>query len=199
MRGIYFILTVTDPQKDLLLLKHVALSGISAVQLRAKSGIDLTTARAMSRLCEKHRILFIVNDDVDLALCIGADGVHLGQTDMPLFKARALLGNQMIIGSTAPTPELIKKAEKEGANYVGVGHVLPTTTKKKDGPPIGIEGIEVAVKAAQLPVVAIGGLHAGILPALKQAGASAAAICAAIKYAANPRQSAESLVRAWHA
>ncbi|MCH9625556.1 MAG: Thiamine-phosphate synthase [Chlamydiales bacterium] len=198
MHGIYFIVTVIDPDLSISILEQVIHTGIQAVQLRAKQGIDLQSARYIHTLCKRAQIPLIVNDDLELALHLKAEGLHLGQTDLPIRQARRYLPHQLI-GSTAPLPYQIQKAASEGANYIGVGHVFPTTTKLKKGPPIGYAGLKQAVLTSPLPVVAIGGLTAQSLPSIYQTGASSAAICAAIANAPDPKQAAQHLVDTWNA
>ena len=180
MRGIYLI---TD---SLELLREVVDTGISAVQYRDKPGVHFEKARTMRALCQTYGIPFIVNDRVDLALLLDADGVHLGQTAFPVTQARRLLKRGKIVGGTLCF---------QGVDYVGVGHIFPTTTKKKEGAPLGIAKLEEICQRTPLPVVAVGGIRPEHIPAIRRAGASAAAVSSAI----SNRESAIRLVDLWGA
>lgn len=193
MKGIYFI---TD---SFSLLVEVIGTGIGAVQYRDKPSVDFKTAKKMCLLCKEWHIPFIVNDRVDLALLLDTDGVHLGQTDFPLAQARSLLGPSKIIGATASNISEITQAIKEKADYIGLGHIYPTSTKEKKGAPIGIEILKEACQLASIPVVAIGGIKLEHIPAMKKAGASAVAVCSAISQAASAKITAQQLTWAWNA
>ena len=192
MNGIYLL---TD---SLSLLEQVIDTGIHAVQLRNKKKVDFTTAKEMKRMCTKFQIPLIVNDRVDLALAIKADGVHLGQEDLPIKKARLLLGPKKIIGISVATLAAIKKAISEKATYVSVGHIFKTTTKKKEGPPLGISFLQSITDQASIPLFAIGGIQLTHVEAMKKASVNGIAIHSAITEASSPRAAAKQFVQLWN-
>ena len=149
--------------RDLLTQAQLALAGgATAIQLRDKElpGRDLyELAVKMKALCSKYGALFIVNDRLDVALAANCDGVHLGQEDLPVSAARRIAPSGFIVGASAHTPEEALRAERDGADYLGVGAVYPTGSKG-DAHTIGIEGFRRVAKSTRLPVVAIGGIDA---------------------------------------
>lgn len=114
-------------------------------------------AEASVKVAREHGVPLVINDRVDVALACDADGVHLGQSDMPVARARALLGPCKIIGVSCKTPEQVKRAWEDGADYVGSGGVYPTNTKKGNAT-IGLAGLRRVCEASPIPVVAIGGI-----------------------------------------
>lgn len=159
--------------------------GASMIQLRDKhaSARDLyALAVAMQLLCTGLGATFIINDRVDIALAANTDGVHLGQTDLPLPTARHLLGNDKIIGGSASSLEEALQVERDGADYIGFGHIFPTTTKAKPSEPKGIEHLSEVIASVKIPVIAIGGITHSNVEAVARTGASVAvisAVCAA--------------------
>ena len=136
--------------------------GCTMVQLREKnlSSRDFyNTAKALKEFLQTRGVPLIINDRVDIALAVDADGVHIGQSDLPLHEARKILGNERIIGVTAPTLPLALEAENNGADYLGVGAVFGTTTKK-DAKKNTIEILSEIAHTVKIPVVAIGGINA---------------------------------------
>lgn len=135
--------------------------GTRIIQLREKQSSSLefyNHALKLKELCSKHQALLIINDRLDIAQAVDADGVHLGQSDLPLVVARKILGNKKIIGISARTTETALKAEKEGADYLGVGAVFPTNTKK-DAEYISKEKFLNVRKIISIPIYAIGGIN----------------------------------------
>ena len=135
--------------------------GADIIQLRDK---NLSTselieiAKKISVLCKKKNVLFLVNDRVDVAMVSDADGVHLGQEDIPIKDARKLLGKNKIIGGTAHNMKEAIACEKAGADYIGFGHIFPTASKHKPDKPKGTAQLEEIVKKIKIPVIAIGGI-----------------------------------------
>ncbi len=167
------------------------------IQLRHKSasGEQLYRwATAIQALCRAHNALFVVNDRVDIALAADADGVHLGQGDLPAKEARKLLGPKKIMGISVSTPEEAMRAEKEGADYVGFGHIFETSSKEKHSRPLGPEAIAAVKAAVGIPVVAIGGINRENAALTIASGASGIAVIAAISRAAVPENAARELV-----
>lgn len=119
----------------------------------------MEAATACLELCRSHGVPLLINDRVDVALACDADGVHVGQSDMPASKVRELLGPGKIIGVSCKTPAQAEQAWVDGADYIGCGGVFPTTTKENN-PTLGFDGLKVVCLASKLPVVAIGGINA---------------------------------------
>lgn len=156
--------------------------GVTCLQLREKeasAGEILTLARTLLPLCRARKVPLLINDRVDIALAAGADGVHLGQDDLPLPDARALLGPDRILGATAHTVEEALRAQAEGADYLGVGAMFPTGTKT-DTVPTSADTLKAICAAVSIPVVAIGGVNAQNLPTLAGTGIAGAAVVSAI-------------------
>ena len=157
--------------------------GVTMVQLREK---DASTrdfyqiALEVQAVTRRHGIPLAVNDRLDIALAIGADGVHLGQSDMPLEVARRLVGSRMFIGISAATAESALAAQKAGADYIGAGPVYPTGSKDDAGDAIGIAQLAAVCGAVSIPVVAIGGISAGNTPGIMESGADGIAVISAI-------------------
>jgi thiamine-phosphate pyrophosphorylase len=195
-----FLCVITDEAYCPVTLAREALNGGAAmIQLRHKSasGSQLFTwALAIRNLCREYHALFIINDRVDIALASEADGVHLGQDDLPAAAARKLLGNTRIIGVSVSSPEEAVQAEKDGADYIGFGHVYPTVSKLKEHPPLGPENLQKTVQSISLPVVAIGGISIENAPILISRGASGVAVISAVSRAENPSKAAFELMRA---
>ncbi|MBP7274691.1 MAG: thiamine phosphate synthase [Kiritimatiellae bacterium] len=172
--------------------------GVTVVQVREKSA----SARAALREIEELRaflhdrnVPLVVNDRLDWALACGADGVHLGQDDLPCAEARRIAGPDLVIGVSVRTPEETRAAERDGADYVAVSPVWSTPTKRDAPAPAGLEGIRAVRAATRLPVVAIGGVHAGNAGAVIRAGASGVAVVSAIMSASDPAAAARDLRR----
>lgn len=172
--------------------------GATFVQLREKGRpTDEVAAvgRELAPLCRAAGVPFVVNDDVRAALACGADGVHVGQSDIACALARELLGPSAIVGASASTVEQALAAQAAGASYLGVGAVFPTATKADADSP-GVEGLAAICSAVDIPVVAIGGLHAGNLGALAGTGACGAAVVSALFAADDIEGAARELERA---
>jgi thiamine-phosphate pyrophosphorylase len=179
--------------------------GATAVQLRGKelTGRELVeVGRALRELTRRAGVLFLVNDRVDVALAVDADGAHVGQDDLPAAVARRLLGPGRILGVSAATPEEARAAEAAGADYLGVGSVFATATKADAGAPIGPAGLRAVVGATRLPVVAIGGITADNAVDVMAAGAAGVAVISAVVGAEDVTAAARRLaasVEAGHA
>lgn len=156
--------------------------GADAVQLRMKTedGREmLEQAKAVKELADEYAKYFIVNDRVDVAVLSDADGVHLGQSDIPVHEARKLLGDDKIIGVSVHNIQEAITAMNDGADYLGVGSVFPTSTKP-DSAPCGLDAIFSIKNAVDLPIVAIGGINRGNIQDVIRAGADAAAVVSAV-------------------
>ena len=152
----------------------------------------LREAIEIRRRCDEFRVPLIINDNVELALACGAAGVHLGQSDMPAKKARELLGNERIVGVTARTVELAKKAEQDGADYIGSGAVFGTSTKK-DAVPLDHAVLRDICASVGIPVVAIGGIGEKNIKALAGTGVAGFAVVSSVFGAQDTRRAAERL------
>lgn len=156
--------------------------GITMLQLREKELSEaefLKEAEKIKPLCRANDIPFIINDDVDVAVKCGADGVHIGQNDMAAEKVRQIIGDDMILGVSAQTPEQAVKAEEAGADYLGVGAVFPTSTKS-DALSVSYETLKEICAAVSIPVVAIGGICAENIKELSGSGIDGVALVSAI-------------------
>jgi thiamine-phosphate pyrophosphorylase len=157
--------------------------GVTMLQWREKNAPlseVLEIGRAVRALCRLHHVPFIVNDRVDVARLLEADGVHLGQEDLPLAAARTLLGEQAIIGISTGTFSEAQAAKAAGANYLGVGAVFATATKADAGAPIGTSLITTIAQQLALPQVGIGGINEWNAPSVYAAGADGVAVVSAI-------------------
>ena len=170
--------------------------GVRAVQLREK---DLP-ARELFRLASLLRTLtavhgarLLINDRADVAMAVGADGVHLGVRSLPPREARGLLGSKAIIGRSTHNAEELRRAVEEGADFVTFGPVYPTPSKASFGPPAGIPALAEACRTARIPVFALGGIGPGNLDEAMGAGSFGIALISGILAAADPRAAAAAL------
>ena len=169
--------------------------GVTFVQLREKNLDEesfLKEALEIQKLCRKYDIPFVINDNVEIAKKINADGVHVGQSDMKAANVRAILGDDKILGVSAQTVEQAVLAEKQGADFLGVGAVFPTGSKA-DAEDVSYETLKAICEAVNIPVVAIGGISADNVLTLKGSGISGIAVISAIFAAENIEFSTKSL------
>jgi thiamine-phosphate pyrophosphorylase len=194
---LYFVCDARPRGQDLELLLRAALTGgADIVQLREKELDRRATEIAgatFRRLCDTYSALFIVNDDPALARSCRADGVHLGQDDLPVAEARSMLGPDVLIGLSTHSREQIDGSE--GADYISVGPVWETPTKE-GRPAVGLELVRYAAEHAPLPFYAIGGIDPSNAPQVVEAGARRLCVVRAIRYAADPTATATRLRRA---
>ncbi len=200
LRGLYAIVGGPEP----IAQAEAAMAGGAAiVQVRMKAAHPaevLEVSRrivALARARPEPGALVIVNDRADLALLSGADGVHVGEDDLPVREARKLLGPERLVGWTAKTVAEAQQGIAQGADHVGFGPVFVSRTKAMGPPPHGAEGLAAAVKALDVPVVAISGIGLGNIGEVARAGAAAAAVIEAIFGAGDARQNAAALQRAF--
>ena len=183
----YSIYLVTDHNclqgRDFLgCIENALQGGVTLVQLREKNvdgGIFLQRAVAVKNLCDKYNVPLLINDRIDVALACKAAGVHLGQDDIPPSVARAILGPDTIIGVSAHSCEEALAAEKDGADYLGVGAVFPTNSKD-DASEVGLNMLKEIRQISKLPIVGIGGINAQNYTQVRAAGAQGAAIISGI-------------------
>ena len=183
----------------LSVLEEALKGGITAFQFREKGkdaleGEDyLEFAKKCQNLCVQYGVPFIVNDDLDLAIKLNADGIHVGQDDIPLKKVRLMFGRK-IVGVSVHTMTDVEEALKDGADYVGIGPVYPTKSKLDARKPSGCQFLrEVANRYPELPIVGIGGITLNNLEPVLEAGADGIAIISAISLSDNPLKAVELL------
>ena len=169
--------------------------GVTMLQLREKTLAEpsfLAEARELQALCRDYHVPFLVNDNVDIALAMDADGVHVGQSDMEALDVRRKLGPDKIIGVSAQTVEQALLAEKHGADYLGVGAVFPTGSKD-DADDVSYDTLKAICRAVSIPVVAIGGISRDNVHRLSGSGICGVAVISAIYGAADIRRASEDL------
>jgi thiamine-phosphate pyrophosphorylase len=180
---------VTSPADNLFEVVESALKGgLTLLQYREKNADDvvrLERAKKLCQLCQDYGALFIINDRVDLALAVDADGVHLGQQDMPIAMARQLLGPQRLIGRSTTNPQEMQRAIAEGADYIGVGPVYETPTKAGKAA-AGLDYVSYAAENSSIPWFAIGGIDASNINDVMAAGAERVAVVRSLMQAEQP-------------
>ena len=157
--------------------------GVTMVQVREKDASTkdfYQAACAIATICKTAGIPLVVNDRIDIALAVGAQGVHLGQSDMPLPVARRLVGENMFIGISVSTLKEALEAQQNGADYLGVGAVYPTGSKKDVESVVGLEGLAEICGAVTIPAVAIGGVNKGNAAVIMKTGTAGVAVISAI-------------------
>ena len=198
---LYFITDSTgfETEEFLRRVRSALEGGVTIIQLREKNRTTreyIELAEAVHGITKEFNIPLIIDDRIDVMLASGAEGVHVGAEDMPVAMARKLIGKDKILGATAKTVEAAVRAYNDGADYLGVGAIYPTTTKVKTVL-TSTETLDAITKAVPIPVNAIGGLNASNLGVLK--GISIAGVCAvsAIMKAESPKKAAEELKQAF--
>jgi len=190
---------ITDQKKNLLgIIEEILIAGVKIIQHRFKNGNDkdhLKEAIQIKNLCKKYNSLFIINDRIDLALASNADGIHLGQDDLNLKTARKLLGYSKIIGISANNEIDISNAIKDGCDYIGIGPVFETSTKKNKKP-LGIEKIKTLTKGLKIPWFAIGGIATKNISYLKSNGFKKFALVSQLMNSENPKEDAIIILKA---
>jgi thiamine-phosphate pyrophosphorylase len=166
--------------RDLVqVMEEAIIGGVDIIQLRDKNSSKkevLEKAKLLKGLAEKYNIPLIINDHIDVALAVDADGIHIGQDDLPLLEARKILGENKIIGISTHKIEEAREAEVNGADYIGVGPIFPTKSKVDVVDPVTTKYIEEVVKEIKIPFVAIGGIKLHNVDQVLNAGATR--ICA---------------------
>ncbi len=198
LRGLYVILDkqLLAGKDEIKVASMVLHGGAKVIQLRDKQSSKadlLSTAERLQELCHKSDAMFVINDCLDLALAVDADGIHIGQGDLPLPIVRKELPIDKIIGCSARTVPLAIKAQEEGADYVASGSIFPTTTKA-DAIVIGTEKLKQIRQAISIPLVAIGGIKSNNIAQVIAAGADSAAVISAVLSKENIETAVRSLV-----
>ncbi|HMQ16160.1 MAG TPA: thiamine phosphate synthase, partial [Phycisphaerae bacterium] len=199
---LYVIITAELCREDWLATAEAALrGGGGCLQLREKalSGAELLRrAKALRAVCDRHGALLVINDRPDIAALAAADGVHLGQDDLPVAQARRVVGARLLIGKSTHTTEQVAAALDEQPDYIAVGPVFQSPTKPQDHV-AGTALVRYAAARTELPLVAIGGLRAEVAGEVIAAGASCLCVCSAVISAPDPAGAARRLVDAWPA
>ncbi|MDP2577099.1 MAG: thiamine phosphate synthase [Gemmatimonadota bacterium] len=192
---------LAEPRRWLAVVGQALEGGATCIQLRDKRATGrelLEMARALRPLVDHHRALFLVNDRFDIALAAGAHGVHLGDDDLLVAEVRRIVSRDFLIGGSADTTEAGLAAEDAGADYLGVGSVFGTSTKKEvEGEVIGAERLASVASAVSIPVVGIGGVTAENIDQIARAGAVGAAVISAVMGADDPRRAASDLLQSF--
>jgi len=196
----YSLYLVTDRDllggKDLVAtVEQAILGGVSLVQIREKNASSLNffqTALLLKKLTERYKIPLIVNDRLDIALAVEADGLHIGQEDLPLSAARKILGPNKIIGVSAATLEEALAAQAGGADYLGVGAMFPTATKD-NADRVSLQTLADIKRQVSIPVVAIGGINESNISQVMASGIEGVAVVSVIIASDDPQGSAQKL------
>jgi thiamine-phosphate pyrophosphorylase len=175
--------------------KQAIRGGANIIQLRDKMQDKprlLDSAQQLKDVCAASNVPFIMNNDLDIALACGADGLHIGQGDLPVPVARRLLPTDKLIGCSAATTKEARRAEADGADYIAVGSIYPTRSKA-DAAVVGLKRLRQIRKAVSLPIVAIGGINADNARDVIDAGADAVAVISAVLGAKDIKQAARKI------
>ena len=178
-------------------VKEVLKNGATFLQIREKDLNEKdfeTEAKKLQDICKEYHVPYVVNDNVEIAIKIGADGVHVGQSDIKGRDIRALIGIDKILGISAGTVEEAVAAEQAGADYIGVGAVFGTSTKK-NARYMSIDRLKEIVEAVEIPVVAIGGINASNMSELEGSNVDGVAVVSAIFAAENPGTATANLLK----
>ena len=164
-------------------IEEATAAGLLFLQYRGKNAtryVMFETAQKIQDYTRQHHITLIINDQIDLAMAVGADGVHLGQDDLPISIARTLLGSKKIIGVSTHTLDEARQAQSDGANYIGFGPIFRTETKAASLCPVGVEAIRKIKQEVSLPLYAIGGVTTRHLVSIRLAGADGVAVISGV-------------------
>ena len=187
-------------RSHLEIARQIIRGGAKIIQLRDKTTAKkelLAMAQSLKNLCKEKGALFIMNDTLDIALAVGADGLHIGQEDLPVNVARKLAPMDMLIGCSVFNAEQAQQAVADGADYVAVGAIFPTPTK--DIVVVGLESLCKVKQAVSVPVVAIGGININNVVEVKKAGADSVAVIGAILGADSPEKAARKIINNFEA
>ena len=199
--GLYLILdpSIAGSRSLVDLVKTALDAGVQLFQLRMKTSETrklYEMAAAVGSCVHAGGGIFIVNDRVDVAQAVGADGVHLGQEDLPLADARATLGSGKLIGISTHNLRQAVEAETGGADYIGFGPIFPTATKANPDPVVGVGGLREVRAKVRIPIVAIGGITPQNAADVRAAGADCCAVISAVLSAPEPGKAVADLVKA---
>ncbi|MGV2987909.1 thiamine phosphate synthase [Vibrio sp. E150_011] len=197
----YRLYLVTDDEQDLDTLLNVVQQavqgGVTMVQLREKHHdvrAFIEKAAAVKEILADSGVPLIINDRVDVALAVDADGVHLGQSDMPVHLARRLIGNDKLLGLSIENEQQLEQANTLPIDYIGLSAIFSTPTKTNIKKEWGLEGLQFALQQTTLPIVAIGGINTSNLATIAQTGVDGVALVSAISHAKSPQLAARELI-----
>lgn len=176
-------------------------SGITMLQLRSEhmTGKEwLTLGEQIQKLLQGTSIPFIINNRLDIALALGADGVHMGQNDIPPIVTRKLLGPEKFIGLSISTPQELQQAPTDLVDYLGIGPVFATTSKQNTAPALGIDGLRCMIATKKLPAVGIGGITPANAASVKETGIEGIGVVSAVCGHSNPGVATQELMTAMH-
>ena len=196
----YSVYLVTDSRNNteeefLYAIEEAIKGGTTIVQLREKTASTrdfYQLALKVKEITSKYGVPLLINDRIDIAIAIDSDGVHVGQDDMPADVARAIIGDEKILGVSASTVVEAKKAQIDGADYIGSGAVFPTSSKD-DADSVSKEELKEIVDSVDIPVVAIGGINLDNASLLKDTGIAGFSVISAIMYAEDPKLASSQL------
>lgn len=201
MSNPYKLYLVTDDQQDLATLEHVVeqgvAGGVTMVQVREKHGdvrAFIERAQRVKAILSGTGVPLIINDRVDVALAVDADGLHLGQSDMPAEIARRLIGEDKILGLSIENEQQLKEAEHFPIDYIGLSAIFATPTKTNTKKHWGVEGLKSALETTKLPIVGIGGINESNISELMATGVHGLALVSAICQADDPKAAAQHLL-----
>lgn len=199
IKGLYVIIDgqALRGRTEMEVARAAIAGGGRVIQLRDKvreKGLLLPLAVALRELCARAGVIFLINDHLDLALAAGADGVHVGQKDLPVNVARRQLPVDAIVGCSTNNPDEARRAVEQGADYVAVGALFPTSSKA-DIRPANLQVLAAVRQAVTLPIVGIGGINAGNAASAMAAGADAVAVISAVCSASDPESAARALAK----
>ena len=197
---VYSVYLVTDhrnktDEEFLNIIEEAIKGGTTIVQLREKTASTkdfYQLALKVKEITSKYDVPLLINDRIDIAIAVDSEGVHIGQDDMPADIARKIIGEDKILGVSASTVEEAKKAQEDGADYIGSGAVFPTATKD-DADSVSKEELKEIVDSIDIPVVAIGGITLENAESLKDTGIAGFSVVSAIMSADNPKEASQKL------
>lgn len=199
--ALYLVTDAPEVYRESLLanVEAAVAGGVSLVQYRAETGSrrqQYEAARALADLLRPRSIPFIINNHLDLALAVGADGIHLGQSDLPVEVARRLLGSKRLLGLSITAASQLAAVDSSRVDYLGIGPVFGTVSKDDAAPALGLDGFAEIARRCALPKVAIGGIGLDAVAPLIQAGADGIAVVSALSRSDDPASSAREFRRA---
>ena len=195
---LYLVLDAACGERLLAVAEAALQGGVSVLQLRGhktawSKRVWYDTALAVKARCTAHQVPFIINDQVDIALAVGADGVHIGQSDLPATVVRRLIGNERILGLSTHSVAQVQAVDSGIVDYIGMGPVFPTRSKADADPAIGLDGLAAMVAAKRLPGVAIGGINTDNVAVVRAVNPDGIAVIGAICGAADALAATQAL------
>lgn len=176
--------------------------GVTIVQYRAETGTDrqhYETLRALREMLRRRKVPLIINNRADLALAIDADGLHIGQRDLPPDIARKIIGSDKILGLSITQPGELYTVDAQVLDYIGIGPVYPTVSKEDAASALGVQGLKLIAESVPLPNVAIGGITSENISEVMNAGANGVAVVSALSRSEDPASTARELLKASNA